>query len=54
MRFFLDVSLDAKSRLQIVIRIDVRIQRISQIGTDFFLFFAGNQALELKKIRTNL
>jgi hypothetical protein len=37
----------------IVIQMDVRILQISPIGTDFFYFFAGNKALELKKIRTN-
>jgi hypothetical protein len=35
---FRDVSLDAKSRLRIVIRMDVRILRISRIGTDSFYF----------------
>jgi hypothetical protein len=37
----------------VVIQMDVRISQISPIRTDFFLFFAGNQALGLKKIRTN-
>jgi hypothetical protein len=49
-----DVSFDAKSRLQIAIRIDIRISRIEQIGTDFFIFFAWISSKNSKKIRTNL
>jgi hypothetical protein len=46
-----------------VIQIDVRILRISWIGTDFFYFFAGNKAFgsnksvpirEIRKIRTSI
>jgi hypothetical protein len=35
-----------------VIRIDVRMERISRMRYGFFLFFARNKALGLKKIRT--
>jgi hypothetical protein len=44
-----DVSFDAKSRLQIAIRIDVRISRIEQIGTDFFYFFCLDFEQEFQK-----
>jgi hypothetical protein len=36
-----------------VIRIDVRIQRISPIGTDFFIFLLETNIEVPKKIRTN-
>jgi hypothetical protein len=39
----------AKTMLQIVIQIDVQIERISRMRYGFFLFFARNKALGLKK-----
>jgi hypothetical protein len=60
---FGDVSLEVKSRLQIVIRMDVRISRISPIRTDFFCFLLGFRAGipkksvpigEIREIRTSI
>jgi hypothetical protein len=44
-----DVSFCEKNGLQIVIRIDVRMERISRMRYGFFLFFTQNKALGLKK-----
>ncbi|MEN9611634.1 MAG: hypothetical protein RLZZ628_2448 [Bacteroidota bacterium] len=48
-RFNRDISFRAKSRLQMGIRTDVRISRISPIRTDFFRIPARNPSKKQKK-----